>query len=338
MGKNSASSEEILFEPTRKIKAAMDEFGVKGVFFADVCSAIAHRNAGLSEFSDAFDEQMKTLTLDGHDVQLHIHTSWLKARNENGELALTHEGYRIHEFGFDEASKNSVQKIIRDGVEYLNSVCKSVNKDYKCIAYRAGGFCVQPEEKLFDVLLENGITIDSSVVPRYFSLEGVNCSDFRKVPNKLNWWISPQTGISVASTDGVFEVPLISVKTRLVERLSTPREARVLAGPKMKGKYVGYPDAAKKKSVFRKRVEGLFKYHFVSLDSHHYKTILRDLEFVYKRYGLHKKDAYLCLICHPKLADDIRVENIKAFISEVMRRKDKFEFTTMKEIASEMRI
>lgn len=333
MGKNSASAEEILFEPTRKIKEAMDEFGVKGVFFADVCSAIAHRDAGLSEFSDAFDEQLKELTSDGHDVQLHIHTSWLKAKNENGRLVLSPDGYRIHEFGFDETKDNSVQKIIRNGVEYLNSVCKSAREDYNCIAYRAGGFCVQPEKELFDILLNNGVIIDSSVVPRYFSLDGVNCSDFRKVPHKLNWLITPDDGISKASTYGLFEVPIISVKPRLIECLTTSREERSLPGAQMRGEFVGHQFVDKKKSIIRKRIEGLLKYRFISLDSRHYKAILNDLEFIYKKYRLHKNDAYLCLICHPKLADDIRVENLKKLISEVLLRKDKFEFTTMKEIA-----
>ena len=88
MGKNNATAEEILFAPTQKIKEAMDEFGVKGVFFVDVCSAIAHERYNLTEFNAGFDEQIKGLVTDGHDVQLHIHSSWLKAHKNGDELEI----------------------------------------------------------------------------------------------------------------------------------------------------------------------------------------------------------------------------------------------------------
>lgn len=340
MGKNNASAEEILFEPTEKIKSVMNEFGVKGVFFADVCSAIAHRKAGISEFSDSFDSQLQRLVSDGHDVQLHLHTSWYKAKKQDEELIISEDGYRIHEFGFDVKAENSVQKIVSESVSYLNTVCKSVRDDYKCIAYRAGGFCVQPETELLQILLNNGIIIDSSVVPRYCYLDGVNYSDFRKVPNKLNWYIAPEKGISTESSCGIYEVPMATVKPRLLECLVTSKNERSLPGTKPKGEYVKFKNQSdvKKKSKLKRKLELLFNYRFISLDSRHYEAVIRDLEFIYKKYKLHKNDACICLICHPKIADNARVENIRALMSAVLKQSDKFEFTTMEKIAQDIKL
>ena len=339
MGKNNGSAEEILFNPTEKIKNAMDEFGVKGVFFVDVCSAIAHRKMGLSAYSDAFDAQLKKLVADGHDVQLHIHTSWLKAKLEDNQLLISREGYRIHEFGFDEAKENNVRSIIKESVDYLNSVCKGARDDYKCMAYRAGGFCIQPEHELLKVLCENGILIDSTVVPGYSSLDTVNYSDFRHVPKALNWRIAPETGISKASQYGLFEVPIATSKPRLIECLFTKKKDRSLPGVKPKGEYVKFSSKNKpaKKSKIRKKLDLLFNYRFISLDSRHYKAIIRDLEFIYKKYKLHKSDGYICLICHPKITDDVRIENLKKLISEALKQKEKFEFVTMEDIEKEIR-
>ena len=46
LGENDASYEDILFSPTRDLQYMLNEEGVYGTFFADVCSAIVHSHYG----------------------------------------------------------------------------------------------------------------------------------------------------------------------------------------------------------------------------------------------------------------------------------------------------
>lgn len=336
LGKNNASYEEILFEPTEKLSRTMLDAGAKGTFFADVCSAIVHKNAGLYEYSDKFESQLADLTSSGHDVQLHLHTSWLYAEKHNSKLQPGPKGYKIHEFGFDKDAENNVYSIICNSKKYLEGVCRKANPDYKCIAYRAGGFCIQPENELIKALYENGIRIDSSVVPRLRALDAVNSFDFSCIPNKINWHINSESGISNDSSETVntlYEVPVASLRPRLIECLITNKTERSLPPCKPKGEYVKFIDQpASRKALLLRLYHRLFDYRYVSLDTRCYKSVIKDLCYIYRKYGLYNKDAYICLISHPKLADKVRIDNIRYLIESINNESEKFEFVTFSDI------
>ena len=215
LGRNLASYQEILFQPTENIMNTLSSLGVSGTFFADVCSVYAHRQLGDDKYCESFQSQIIDLIRHGQDVQLHLHTNWLNAEIIDGKIVPGNKDYRIHSLGFNSGGR--ANEVIRKGKEYLENACSSVDKSYKCIAYRAGGFSVQPEKELFEALNENGIVIDSSVVP-HMKAETVNYYDFRDVPDKMNWWIDPQKGISEESEKSIktiFEVPIATTRPRL---------------------------------------------------------------------------------------------------------------------------
>ena len=340
LGENLCSYDEILFKPTAALAKAMSDEGVNGVFFADVCSALAYQKAGINEFSDAFSNQLKELTADGHDVQLHLHTSWLCATPNGKELLLSEEGYKIHDFGFDIKDEYCVQNIISNGKKYLEDTCGCVNKDYRCIAYRAGGFSIQPEEKLFDALLQNGIVIDSSVVPHCKALEVVNSYDFTKIPNKLNWFVDSKKGISVAADmeNNIFEVPVGTSRPRVLECIGKSKNELSLPPAPKRGEYVHFTNAVnlRKQNKLGKLYHKIFDYRYISLDTRYYKVVYNDLLEIYRKHRLDKSDGYVCLICHPKLADKVRVDNISRLIEIINKDNEKFSFVTMADIYKEV--
>lgn len=341
LGKNLGTYDEILFQPTQKLSDMMQEHGARGTFFADVCSAIVHRKYGLDAYPEAFDAQLRQLTEANHDIQLHIHSNWYYAKPKNGILNLDNQGYRIHEFGFDRKNPNSASQIISEGKHYLESVCCSVNPDYKCVGYRAGGFAFQPEKELIQALVDNDIKIDSSVVP-YMSAQGViNAYDYREVPRILNWWIDSQYGVNVASfnhENAMFEVPVATARPRLLKLLKTKKEQRSLPREgKIQGEYATADKALKvSTSRYLRVLHTLFDYRYISLDSRHYERVLEDLEFFYNKHKLWERDGYICLICHPKLADQVRIDNIERLISGVMKDRDKYSFVTISDIYNEV--
>lgn len=334
LGENDASYEEILFIPTKKLSKVMTDNGAKGTFFADVCSALAYQKIPDNGYHGMFSSQIQQLIRDGHDVQLHIHSNWYCAKKEENELFITPQGYRIHDFGFDETQDLSVQKIVRNTKQYLEMTLKQVYPDYRCIAYRAGGFGVQPEDQLLKILRDNGIVLDSSVLP-HMKADGVNHYDFTSIPNQLNWWVNPEKGYSISShrTDNtIYEVPVLTLRPRLLEYIGKSRDQLSLPAGKPKGKYVTVPEGGKAPGKIKKLYQKLFDYRYISLDTRYFDRVMDDLKYVYKKYSLDKNNAYISIICHPKIADEARIDNIGRLAEAITRQPDKYKIMTFREI------
>lgn len=341
LGENYCSAEEILFKPSEKLARMLQSEGISGTYFADVCSVEAHEKFGLKEYPARFRQQLTWLTEQKQDVQLHLHTNWLKSELENNQIRLTSKGYRLHESGFDPEASESAYGIMQRGIHLLQTECRKANPEYQCIAYRAGGFAIQPEEQLIKALLDNGIVIDSSVVPHIRS-DSVNAYDFTGVPNLLNWWIDPHVGLGVdsgKSDRAVFEVPLLTSRPGW-KYFAGPTESRYLPKEDLKGSYVKplqgekHTEEKRKSWLFQKAAQ-IFEFQYPSLDGRPYQSVFENIKMVYRKYRLDEKDAYVCLICHPKLATDCRIQNIKNLIETIYASNLKIKFYSMQDIYRE---
>lgn len=333
LGKNNASYMEILFNPTNCIINALAERGVSGTFFADVCSVEAHQRLGDDQYCKNFSLQLQSMISNNQDVQLHIHTSWLYAERINGQIILSNNGYRLHDFGFGSVGRAS--QIIQNGIDYLERTCSICKHDYKCVAYRAGGFSVQPEQELFSTLVEKGIRIDSSVVPHMYA-QNSNTYNFSNVPAGLNWWIDPRKGIpfeTEKTSRSILEIPIATVRPRITQLIGTHRNELGLPPHKNLGEYVKNDNASfKRQNAIMKYYHRLRDYRCISLDTRYYLRIMEDLEYIYRRYDMAKQDGYICLICHPKLADENRIVNMTRLIDEIQKTPKKFALVNFSDI------
>ena len=57
-------------------------------------------------------------------------------------------------------------------------------------------------------LIDSGFEIDSSVVPHMWKVDRVNRIDFRAVPDRANYRLSPESGLTEAADAGLFEIPI----------------------------------------------------------------------------------------------------------------------------------
>ena len=62
-----------------------------------------------------------------------------------------------------------------------------MNPDYKVTTFRAGGYLVEPFNKIKDALLENEISIDSSICPGLYNNNEISPYDFRFYPTKIKY-------------------------------------------------------------------------------------------------------------------------------------------------------
>lgn len=342
LGENYLSSAEILFAPSEKLAHMLETNGVRATFFADVCSVMQHEKYGLTDYIDGFTKQIQDLWRRGHDVQLHIHSNWLNSTYSGGKWTIATEGYKIHAFGWDRAS-GQAREILRCGKEYLEQTLQAVDPAYRCIAYRAGGFCIQPESELFAALLELGIPIDSSVAIQQHAVGAVQDYDFTRLPHKLNWRISPQGGIEQEAATGapaLLEIPIGAARNSIRKFFGIPVSGLHVCGRGDAG--TGIQLESIRPNRLQRAVQTLRRRFMsdgiLSLDTRGWQVLLRDLDEIYRNYGCDEGDHYVCLICHPKLASDAVIENMKRLIEAVKSRQNRYDFTTLSQIAKEFTI
>ena len=216
--KNLVSSEEILFNPTQKICQILDSKKVKGVFFADVCSVWQHNKYSLNNYSKMFEEQIRFLSLQGHDIELHIHPHWLKSEYCNKEWNFAEEYYTLDSFINKNEFSLDYNNIISKGIDYLENTIKPVNKNYKVLAYRGGGYSLQPYSLLIKSLVNNNIIFDSSVAMYQKSLDySIQKYDYTNLPQKLNYYLSPNVELHKSDSNKNIENNNIEAAEEIIE-------------------------------------------------------------------------------------------------------------------------
>lgn len=323
-GENLGTYDEVLFNPTSEILDLLDKHGIKATFFADVLSVYMQEKAGQQEYCDKFTKQIKDMAKRGHDVQLHIHSNWLKSKFKDGKWDFDLDSYAIHSFGFDESNETSVQNIIRWGKDYLESNLKPINPEYCCVAYRAGGYKIQPHGELFKVLNDNGIFIDSSVAVQQKS-GGVNNYDYTNIYELDSWWIGENSPLEVqVSPDKgqIYEVPVGYCRASLLRMLFKPDVEKILKLSETRGTFIG-KSTQKKKPVKGNKIVRKLKllktygktYRLLSVDSVHYVVIIDLLKKLSKK----GKDITLAAIGHPKLAEKVWLENFDCLLEQLKK-------------------
>lgn len=343
LGKNYYDSAKVLFEPTERIIKILSQKGVSATFFADVCSVFQHDKYGLNNYSTAFAEQLRTMVIEDDDVQLHIHPNWLRSRLKNGQWEFDQASYRIHCFDGIDDDEWTMDSIIERGVNYLNKTLIPIKHNYKCIAYRAGGFAVQPYEKLFAALQKNGIVIDSSVVINDYLSHIITGYDFRDIPRQLGWWVSREDMGQACQRDdercaGVFEVPLLTVKNNIVERVFSPKGKRTFST----GAATGAPIqiTQKKGNNVAGKVKRLLNYNHtyrrLSMDAMNADYLCKIIEKIFYEYDAGNKNVYAAILGHPKAFTGGAFDNFGKLIELLLEQKERIRIVSMTDICRQI--
>lgn len=341
LGENFLPSEEILFAPSEKLARMLEVNDVRATFFADVCSVTQHKQYGLTSYTTGFSKQIQDLYVRGHDVQLHTHPNWLNSTHSDGKWNIATQGYKIHDFGWDRSS-GLAPEILRSSKAYLEQTLQVVNPAYRCMAFRAGGFCIQPESELLSVLLELGIVIDSSVAIQQRAVGTIQDYDFTRLPHKLNWRVSPEGGVgkeAAPEAPALLEVPIGAARNSIRKYLGIPAGGLHVCGRAEAG--TGIRLESRQPNRLQCAVQTLYRRFMsngiLSLDTRGWQVLLRDLDEIYRNYGCDEEDQFVCLICHPKLASEDVIDNMKRFIEAIRSKQDQYDFVVMSQIAKEFK-
>ena len=200
--RRSGSIEKCLFEPTAMLLDFANASGVRLTFYID--AGMLCRLAELAPAHMYLQKQLSQVRTDvakiaaaGHEIGLHIHPHWEDTRYVRDEWDFSNTRYKLDDF-----SDSEIRDIVSRYTAELNDLC-----DGGVSSYRAGGFCIEPFKRLGGALQEQGIAVDSSVVPGLRIRDPEKGVDFRQAPEG-GWWFFDKSP-SIPETEGEFiEIPV----------------------------------------------------------------------------------------------------------------------------------
>ncbi len=202
---------ETLVKPTEALLRAADELGTPFTIFVDLISVWRYAELGRNDFVAAVNAQLVDAVQRGHDVQTHIHPHWLHATRDGARWRFDSKYFLLGNFGDEDEVHRLTRDLLVRAKEYLEGLLRPVAPAYRTVAYRAGGYGIQPGERaILHALVDAGYRIDSSIVPGMWMVTARNRIDFRSVPNQPNYYLSPEGGLERAAPAGILEVPILA--------------------------------------------------------------------------------------------------------------------------------
>ncbi len=219
-GDQSGSVEKSLIIPTNKLLDCMESVGFRGNFFVDWQMLKYLKEEGTERTEEDYNliySQLKDIVKRDHRIELHIHPHWVDAKyNGDGTWDFsdfTH--YSLNSFSEDE-----IVKMFEDGVSFLTSIAREVDPAYSIVAFRAGGWAVQPFDMLKKAFQQVGILIDSSVMRGAYDYRQGSYYDFRKAPYSRQGYYRFERDVCIEDEEGAFlEVPISTVKLGILYRI-----------------------------------------------------------------------------------------------------------------------
>jgi len=324
-----------LFSPSEKIIKLAEELKVPLVFFVDICSAIVFKKWDYDNYYLPFKNQIQELIKKGNDVQLHIHPHWLDSTYKNGSF-FPSDSYILSDFK-NNAYPNNIEGVVKQSVDELNEICLEADPNYKCIAYRGGGYNLYPDrDKIISALYNNGIRIDSTMLKNYYYKSDLKCEDYRTLPKKQNWYINLDGKFTNKIDKAILEIPVTTMPAFLSERIK-----RVVKKIKNKEKYkkliynhTGTGMIGTTSKTKDKILNGVYSPFVLSFDNltTDVELLERIINYQTKKYSK-QDELILCVNSHPKGFGEHQFNLMKDFITKI-KSNNKFdiEFTTLKQI------
>lgn len=313
-GKNYLCEDKVLFEPTKKLLDIASKHNVKLVLFIDICSLFAYEKYQQNEYISNFIKQVRDIKEMGHDIQMHFHPHWIDSVYDKNIDKWQHY-YKNWSYS------NLIDNL---GLEKANEFFELFQKKFidivgkKPVAFRAGGYTVQPNEKeLIDILKKHEYRYDSSVLPLRKFVSDAQYFDYMKSP-LLNYWQISQNSFLEIGNENLFEIPMFTLKkdTSLI----------------LKYAFLKIINKLSNKTVFEKRGQGAtlkpdvsqsnsFSFSFDMARKQDKKVIKLLVNDYIKKYSTND-EVILNILSHPKAIFDESLEVFEWFIAYMKENYD----------------
>lgn len=309
LGSVRHSYDEALFEPTEQLLALAQQLEVPLIFFVDILSYYQLLEWGENHFCKSFHHQIQSMLQQGHEVQLHIHPHWWCSKFENG-IFIPSDKYALGDF-----EDREIEQIILLSVRQLNELCQTVIPNYRCSAFRAGGFCLTSKaDVILKELYKNGIRYDSSICKGYFYASSISKTDNRITPQRANWFLPFSGNLAIEGEEGIFEIPVAGKPKSLCE-IPTSFKLKKYAD---RAVHRGTALNSHSSHSFTDKLNNMLSARVLTVDNYTYslKYLMRILSYNLKKYASEKEIA-LALIAHPKSMGEYAFNLLHRFVIAV---------------------
>ncbi len=299
-GEKTGTVEKCMIEPTNKLLQISRKYSVPMTFFVDVgylvrleteSAKYSNLKSDLAKVRNQITEMLEC----GCDVQLHIHPHWERSYYNGEKWVIEVDGcYKLADFDNEE-----LYHIVTFYKDYLEEITRK-----KVHTFRAGGWCIQPFDRLKDIFKEIGIKYDTSVFSGgHFESPHYNF-DFRLAPKKSNYRFEDDVCEELES--GSFtEYPITSLKYSplfywrlyILGRLFPSRH-------KMVGDGIFLSQPGRKKSVLMN-----YTWNHVSSDGYYVTKLKKSLNEL-----ISKSQTEMVIIGHPKSCTLFSFISLEKFI------------------------
>ncbi len=207
-GNGYGSPLRLMVLPTQRLLRLFDRYGARLTIMADVAEIFKFGEYARDTGQDAFhhadiENQLKEAVRRGHDVQLHIHPSYYRARHEQGHWEQHWEDYDLARLG-----RERLSTLVREGKGYLERLLQPCSSRYACTAFRAANWSLLPSPDIVAALLDNDIRIDTSIF-KYGKRSGLVSFDYASAYSEFLPWPVDTADARRMSPDGrLLEIPI----------------------------------------------------------------------------------------------------------------------------------
>ncbi len=205
-GNRVGTVERCMIKPTNAILEVVQRHGMKISMFVDAGFLVCMRkniNKSPQVASDynRIQQQLQSMKDAGHDIQLHIHPHWEDSYHDGESWRVDTARYKLHDFSAEE-----IASIVRRyKAELVDIVGDSI------FSYRAGGWCLQPFDRIAKPLKDEGVWLDSTVFAGGKSEDASRWFDFSTAP-KQSWWRFNNNPLLEDNKGYFVEVPISSCR------------------------------------------------------------------------------------------------------------------------------
>ena len=207
-GNGDGNPMALMVEPTYRLMNLLEKYHQRLAIMADVAEILCFKRYAAEKGSDDYhvaeiEKQLCEAIRRGHDVQLHVHSSYFKAQYKNGAFDQCVEEYNMAALPFER-----IDEIVGECITYLENLLRPIKPDYKVWLFRAANWSMMPTENLYKALIKHGITHDTSVYKG--GVQGGNvCYDYREAYDNLFAYPASMTDINERDENGkLVEMPL----------------------------------------------------------------------------------------------------------------------------------
>lgn len=301
-GNKSGTLENCILKPTEVLMQLGQKYNVNFVFFVDSGYLIKLKEfkkkyKTLQKDYDNLISQIEKLNSLEHSIQLHIHPHWEDSYYDGSKWIFDTSRYRLHSF-----DEKTIEEIVFNYKKVLTDIVGD-----KVFAFRAGGWSIQPFNKIKNALKTNNIWLDSTVFYGGYNKSATHFIDFRKAPFKDFWKF--EDDILIEDNNGFFtEIPISSWyysplffwKFAYTKKFNS-NEHKIFGD--------GVPVGASKKDIIKMLIKGA--YSPVSTDGYKSKMLQKAYNY-YKN----KNFKYFVTIGHPKALSEFALKNLESFIAK----------------------